>query len=250
MQENEYKRYEELGNWDFSKIKYTTEQESSWHFYDKIAEYAKPDSLILDLGTGGGEKILRNMPNCAMIIATDFSPNMIKTANENKKMYTNKNIKFVVMNNLNMTFPKDLFDIVTARHTIIDAKQIYNCLNSTGVLIVKGVDKYDCWELKEIFGRGQAFDNQIAISKRDYEDIKNAGFSEIDLQEIIQYEYFETENDLMALLLKTPIIEDFSNFNYSNRIIEKDLLNKYIKSHTTQKGIELKRVLYGIVAKK
>ena len=30
----------------------------------------------------------------------------------------------------------------------------------------------------------------------------------------------------------------------------KDLLNKYIKSHTTQKGIELKRVLYGIVAKK
>ena len=154
------------------------------------------------------------------------------------------------MNNLNMTFPKDLFDIVTARHTIIDAKQIYNCLNSTGVLIVKGVDKYDCWELKEIFGRGQAFDNQIAISKRDYEDIKNAGFSEIDLEEIIQYEYFETENDLMALLLKTPIIEDFSNFNYSNRIIEKDLLNKYIKSHTTQKGIELKRVLYGIVAKK
>ena len=29
MQETEYKRYEEIGNWDFSDIKYTVEQDSS-----------------------------------------------------------------------------------------------------------------------------------------------------------------------------------------------------------------------------
>lgn len=254
MQDLEYKRYEEIGNWDFSDIKYTVEQDSDWNFYKEISKYSSKSSLILDLGTGGGEKALSQMPDAGMIIATDFSPKMIETANINKKNYPNKKIKFVTMDNLNMKFPNNLFDIITARHTIIDAKQIYNCLANNGILIIEGVDKYDCWELKKIFNRGQAFNDNISISQKDYNDLKNAGFSEINLQEIVQYEYYKTENDLLALLLKTPILDDFSELDTSNNTyknqIETDLFNKYISQHTTDKGIELKRVLYGIVAKK
>ena len=33
MQESEYKRYEEIGNWDFSNIKYTLDLDNSWRFY-------------------------------------------------------------------------------------------------------------------------------------------------------------------------------------------------------------------------
>lgn len=254
MQELEYKRYEEIGNWDFSDIKYTVRQESSWDFYKEISKYSKPNSLILDLGTGGGEKALSLLPDVGMIIATDFSPKMIETANINKSNFPDKNIKFVTMDNLNMKFPNNLFDIITARHTIIDAVQIYNCLSNNGVLIIEGVDQYDCWELKKLFNRGQAFNDSISISQKDYNAIKNAGFSKIDLHEIIQYEYYETENDLLALLLKTPILDDFSELDTSNNIhqtrIEQDLFNQYISEHTTDKGIELKRVLYGIIATK
>lgn len=254
MQEIEYKRYEEIGNWDFSDINYIVEQDSPWDFYKEIAKYSRSNSLILDLGTGGGEKALAQMPDAGMIIATDFSSKMIETANINKKNYPNKNIKFVTMDNLNMKFPNKLFDIITARHTIIDAVQIYNCLSDNGMLIIEGIDKYDCWELKELFNRGQAFNDNISISQKDYNDIKKAGFSEINLQEIIQYEYYKTENDLLALLLKTPILDDFSELDTSNNThrnrIEAELFNKYVSEHTTDKGIELKRVLYGIIAKK
>lgn len=254
MQEIEHKRYEEIGNWDFSDIEYTVEQDSNWDFYKEIAKYSKSNSLILDLGTGGGEKALSQMPNAGMIIATDFSPKMIETANINKKNYSNKNIKFVIMDNLNMNFPNNLFDIVSARHTIINAAQIYNCLANNGILIIEGVDKYDCWELKTLFNRGQAFNDNISISQKDYNDIKEAGFSEINIQEIIQYEYYKTSNDLLALLLKTPILDDFSELDISNNIhinkIEEELFYKYVAEHTTNKGIELKRVLYGIIAKK
>ena len=38
--------------------------------------------------------------------------------------------------------------------------------------------------------------------------------------------------------------------NTHNPSIEKDLFDTYVSTHTTSKGIELKRVLYGIVAKK
>ena len=58
----------------------------------------------------------------------------------------------------------------------------------------------------------------------------------------------------MALLLKTPILDVFSEINeeeFKHRtIVEKDLFNEYAKRYKTEKGILLKRVLYGIVAKK
>ena len=181
-----------------------------------------------------------------MVIGTDFSPEMIETAEAALQKYPAKRFKFAVMDNLNMTFPNGIFDIISARHTPINAYQVYNCLNEHGVLIIEGIDKYDCWDLKKLFGRGQSFDEPIPISKKDYDNVKKAGFSKIDLQEIIQYEYYETKDDLLALLTKTPILNDFS----SNRKIEKLIFDKYVSTHMTSKGIELKRILYAIVAKK
>ena len=102
--------------------------------------------------------------------------------------------------------------------------------------------------IEKTFNRGQGFNDSISISQKDYNDIKNAGFSEINMQEIIQYEYYETENDLLALLLKTPILDDFSDLKITQ--VEKELFNKYVAEHSTDKGIELKRILYGIVSKK
>lgn len=72
MQEKELNYYEKIGNWDFSQIKYETEKLNNWEFYEKIKENTDEKSLCLDLGVGGGEKVLKYYPNVRMIIATDF----------------------------------------------------------------------------------------------------------------------------------------------------------------------------------
>ena len=254
MKEKELNYYERLGNWDFTQIKYKTENLTAWDFYERIRENTNEKSLCLDLGTGGGEKVLKNYPDVGMIIATDFSLEMIKTAKENAKNYPNKKVKFVQMDNLEMTFPKETFDLISARHTIINAKQLYDCLANDGTVVIQGVDQKDCWDLKELFGRGQAYNDEMAISEKDYLDLKEAGFSNIEKIEVLQNEYYETEDDLMALLLKTPILNDFSeitNESFEHRtIVEKDLFDEYVKRNKTEKGILLKRVLYGIIARK
>ena len=254
MRRNELEYYEKIGNWDFSKIKCKTEKLTNWDFYEKIKENTNEKSLCLDLGTGGGEKVLKNYPNVGMIIATDFSKEMLKTAKLNSEKYPNKKIKFVYMDNLEMSFPKETFDLISARHTIIDAKQIYDCLVEDGALVIEGIDKKDCWEIKEIFGRGQSYNDEISISEKDYLDLKKAGFTKIEKVEILENEYYKTEDDLMALLLKTPILDNFSelkNENFEHKpVIEKELFDEYVKRYSTEKGILLKRVLYGIIAKK
>ncbi|MBQ1492742.1 MAG: class I SAM-dependent methyltransferase, partial [Blautia sp.] len=59
-----------LTDWDMSKI---------------ICQVANKHSRILDLGTGGGEKVLQYFPDMAETLGTDFSEAMIETANRNLK---------------------------------------------------------------------------------------------------------------------------------------------------------------------
>lgn len=147
-----------------------------------------------------------------------------------------------------MDTPDEYFDTVVARHTCIDAKQIYKTLKQNGILILRGVDKLDCWELKRLFGKGQAYKDLLPISHIDYENILEAGFRKVELVPIHVREYYNTKEDLLALLLKTPILEDFSKKNDEQINLEK--FDKYIERNLTDKGILLIRRYYGITAVK
>ena len=250
---NELDFYEKTKNWDFSMINYTKESLTNWDLYKLLESNVNTQSKVLDLGTGGGEKVLKYFPECKEILATDFSTEMINTANNNLKNSKRKNIKFRQMDNLNMDTQDNYFDVVVARHTCINAKQIYNTLKPGGKLLLRGVDKLDCWSLKLQFGQGQAFNDEKPISLIDYENIIEAGFKNVELVPIHVREYYKTKEDLLALLLKTPILVDFSeiegNENISNNVkIDNKILEKFIIENTTEKGILLIRRYYGISA--
>ena len=167
-QENEKEYYEEIKDWDFSKFEIESESLTKWDLYEILNELANKDSKILDLGTGGGEKVLEFYPDCKEILATDFSEGMIETANKNLKESGRRNITFRLMDNLKMDVPDDYFDIVVARNTVTDPEQIIKCLKPGGYLLLRGVDKYDCHALKLLFGKGQAVEDKTPISIIDY----------------------------------------------------------------------------------
>ena len=254
MNKIEYDFYEKIKDWDFSHINMEEEILTNWNEFEILKNIATKESKILDLGTGGGERVLKYFPEGNEILATDFSEEMIRTAKNNLKKSGKKNIKFARMDNLNMTTPNEDFDIVVARNTITDPKQIYNTLKENGVLIIHGVDKLDCWELKRLFNQGQGYKDTKPISLIDYENILAANFKEVELVPIHVREYYKTKEDLLALLYKTPILDDFSEENptkeedFYKKTINDNLINQYIEEHTDSKGILLIRRYYGITA--
>ncbi len=252
--ENEIKRYDEIKNWDFDMFEIETEDLTNWDLTEILKKLSNKDSKILDLGTGGGEKVLRTFPECQEILGTDLSQEMIKTANQNLLESGRKNITFRVMDNLAMDVPEEYFDIVVARHTVTDPKQIIRCLKPGGYLLIRGVDKDDCWGLKMVFGRGQGYKDKRPISIIDYENVVNAGFKDVELVPLHQREYFKNRELFKAFLMKVPIIDDFSEEDLSQNVekheIEDDLLDQYISENTYDGKIRLIRRYYGITARK
>lgn len=253
MKTNEYEYYNNLANWSFSDINYISESFTNWNYEEEVKKKINKESRVLDLGTAGGEKVLKYYPDCREILGTDFSSEMINTANENLTLSGRENISFRVMNNLNMNTPDNYFDLVTARHTITDPKQIYKTLKTGGYLIIRGVDKMDCWLLKKMHGYGQAYYDKKPISLIDYENVLDAGFKDVNLISLHVIEYYKTKEDLYALLIKVPILDDLSGENhldYERKKINNDIFDKYVMENTTEKGIRLIRRYYGIVARK
>lgn len=252
MEDFEYEFYEKVKNWDFSMFNITSEYLTNWDMYKILKENVNKNSKILDLGTGGGENLIENFPEVCEILGTDYSKEMIQTAKLNLLKSKRNNIEFRVMDNLKMDTKNDYYDAVVARNTVTDPKQIYKTLRKGGLLIIRGVDRLDCWDLKYLFKKGQGYLDQNPISKVDYEAVIDAGFKNVELVPLYVREYFKTKEDLIGLLLKTPILDNFSEEKLTNEHINLDLkkLNKYIDENTTQKGIVLKRNYYGITAKK
>jgi len=254
-QENELKYYEEVKDWNFDKFEIETQSLTKWDLYEELKEKTNQNSKVLDLGTGGGEKVLTSFPQVKEILGTDFSKEMIKTANENLKKSGKKNITFRIMDNLKMDVPDSYYDVVVARNTVTDPKQIYKALRKGGYLLIRGVDKYDCWNLKLMYGKGQAFSDGKPISIIDYENVINAGFKDIELIPIHVREYFKSKELFIEFLKKVPIIDDFSELEDSgkmhyNKELDESLIEKYIKENTYNGKIRLLRRYYGIVAKK
>ena len=241
LHDKDFKYYEKLAHWSFDEYDCHTESLTDWDLYEILKSVATPDSHVLDLGTGGGEKLLANYPDSAEIVGTDYSPNMVATALENLAKSGRKNITFRVMDNLHMDVPDGYFDVVVARHTCIDAEQIMRCLKPGGFLLIRGVDKYDCWDRKKTVGYGQGFDDPVPISIVDYENVLAAGFRDVELVPVHEREFFKDAETFKAFLGVVPILDHMP---------EEEVLDGYIARNTCSRRVRLIRRYYGITARK
>lgn len=244
--------YKDVGKeigWNFSTMKHTTEQDSPYYYYHKVVEYIQPDTVMLDLGCGSGEKSTKYFGLAKKIIMVDNEPEMLKKAKENVEKFYNENkaskFEFQIGDaDGRLDYADETFDLVVSRHCGGNMHEIYRVLKKGGVFISEDIDDIDCLELKEYYNRGQNYPLDKTQKEKIFQDIFDAGFSEIKLLNFDQREYYPNIEELIFLLDHTPIIDGYDEEN------DRETLEKYCKDFITEKGVLLKRRLYAFELKK
>ncbi|MCQ6563026.1 class I SAM-dependent methyltransferase [Paenibacillus mendelii] len=249
MNEIDYKAfYDQIGRlngWDFSKVKAASEG-VLWDFFPEVTRHCKPSDICLDIGTGGGEALL-SIADCALLfVGIDQSAGMIETARKRAEESGKPNVRFLQMDARRLEFPERFFQVVSCRHSPFDAAEVAKVLAQDGVFLTQQVGEKDKLNVKEAFGRGQAWEaEEGALTSQYVTELREAGFTDIRTFHYNAAEYYETAEDLLFLLKHTPIIPEFGQ-----READFPILHQFIQDYTEDKGIRTNSERYMIIAKK
>ncbi len=136
----------ELIGWDFSYISNRTESESlSWDYRETIKKYLSKKMYLLDLGTGGGEFLLKlNHPYSLTAVTESYLPNLELC--RSKLSQLGIDVQYGDYESL-LPFNSETFDIVIDRHESYDLGEVYRVLKPGGYFITQQVGEINNLEL-------------------------------------------------------------------------------------------------------
>lgn len=242
---NKNKFYDSVGKrigWDFSKLdKRVNVRNRKWDFVTVVKKYNTKNSILLDLGTGSGEKIISIAKNCKRACGIDNSKFMIAKAKQNVKL---KNVEFKIGDNNDIPYQNKTFDIITSRHAPINFKEAYRVMKEGGLLITQQVGERDKQNIKDVFGKGQSYGKTHGKLISDYiKKAQDVGFNVLVKDHYHSIEYYKFP-DLIFLLKNTPIIPEF---NIKKDISFLEIIKKKFKSNL---GIKTNSCRYLLIMKK
>jgi len=124
--------------WDFSYLEGRWESEPlKWDYKEIVNRYRKDSNKLLDMGTGGGEFILRlghPYPNISVTEAWEPNLELCKERLEPLGI----TVKQVFEDDL-LPFPAEAFDIAINRHESFDPKEVWRVLTPGGFFITQQV---------------------------------------------------------------------------------------------------------------
>ncbi|MGG4471234.1 class I SAM-dependent methyltransferase [Paenibacillus alvei] len=238
-----YDKVGKINGWDFSKLNVISEG-LKWDFYEEVTKRCKSSDILLDVGTGGGENLLRIASSLLFLVGIDLSRGMIETAHSNYKMSKVLNVRFSQMSSDNLQFPSGFFDVISSCHAPFSSMEIARVIKNGGFFLTQQVCEADKLNLKEAFKRGQGFGEVDGTLKERYiMELKSAGFTEVQAFEYDANEYYQRAEDLIFLLKHTPIIPDFGQEEK-----DLDILGSFIENYRTEKGIRTNSKRFLIIA--
>ena len=239
-----YNRVGKTNGWDFSKVKVVSEG-VTWDFNEEIKKRTSSSGILLDIGTGGGENALQIAPFVSFLVGIDRSAEMIETARANLKKADLSNVSFSQMSAHTLKFPAECFGMVTSRHAPFCSREVADVLKKGGYFLTQQVGEEDKLTIKKAFNRGTSAEECGALQARYIRELKEAGFSDVQSFEYNAAEYVQTPEDLIFLLKHTPTIP---NFGQEEKDFE--ILDDFIQSNRTEKGIRTNAKRFLIAAKK
>lgn len=231
--------------WDFSYIsKRNSEETLPWNYDNMVRDYLNTNSILLDMGTGGGEYLRTlNHPYNNTFATEAYPPNFELC--KSTLMPLGIDVRQVFNDNY-LPFESDMFDIIINRHEAFDISEVYRLLKPNGLFITQQVGGLNNKELsrfliinfKEITSSEHTLESNLML-------IQNKGFTIINSEECFpKLKFF----DVGALVYFAKIIDwEFPNFSVDSCFKQLCLLQSIVE----EKGfVESKEHRFVIIARK
>ena len=139
--------------WDFSYLNgRMTEGQVPWSYLDRAADLMRQSSSVIDLETGGGEKLLslrQHWPS--RVVATeDYLPNY-DLATQRLSPFGAEVVKAPVSTIHPMPFADGEFDLILNRHAAFNSAEIARVLSPGGTFLTQQVHGISAWDLQAVF---------------------------------------------------------------------------------------------------
>lgn len=223
--------------WDFSSMNVARE-DVPWDYIDEVKKYLNNSQVVLDIGTGGGERFLQLSQYFKKGVGIDIDPHMIEIARHNGEKY--KNIFFFVSEdklvNLN-----EKFDVIINRHAPFSITDIKKHLNVGGYFITQQVGELNMRNVKIAIGD---YTQLPPVSRMD---IENAGLACIEFKE---YNVEYVVNDIESLVFWLNALDLLhADIVGSNILKSADTLNRILHNNVDSRGFVTNEHRYLVVAK-
>ncbi len=195
--------------WDFSYLDKRMKSESpSWNYIKMAKKLVRHSSFLLDIDTGGGERLLELAPLPKNSYATEgYKPN-VKVAKKNLKKVGVKVIEADSAHKI--PFDDGYFDLILNRHGAINAKEIYRVLKTGGIFFTQQVDcKRNLVDLIKAFNCKPKWTfNNLSYRKKE---LKKQGFEILKTAEWKGKIVFKDVGAIIYFLKYTAwLVDDFS----------------------------------------
>jgi SAM-dependent methyltransferase len=144
----------ERHGWDFSRMS-VERAPVTWEYLDIVSAFLQPTDVVLDIGTGGGERLLSLADRYRRAVGVDPDPDMVRVARENAARHTN--VQFLPGSTERLDRLDDgAFDVVLTRHAPTFAPELDRVTRSGGLFISQGIGSRNVANIHEAFNTGSA----------------------------------------------------------------------------------------------
>jgi SAM-dependent methyltransferase len=134
--------------WDFSGMNLLV-QPVPWEYRDVVLRYLRASDVVLDVGTGAGERLRELAPSFGHGLGIDADPGMVRLARENSVA---DNLRFQVGSERLESVPQ-AFDVILDRHAPFDLSAIAAHLRPGGYFITQQVGERNMACVKAALGQ-------------------------------------------------------------------------------------------------
>jgi SAM-dependent methyltransferase len=140
--------------WDFSYLHgRMIEEQAPWSYSSRAAELMRQASSVVDLGTGGGERLLKLQEYWPkkVVVTEDYEPN-VKLATERLAPLGVQVVNVPLTDFDPMPFLDEEFDLVLNRHAGFNAQEVARILAPDGVFLTQQIHGLWAYDLIAAFG--------------------------------------------------------------------------------------------------